>query len=314
MPCLRIAYAGTPDFSVPALQALIQSGHDVICVITQPDRRAGRGKKLSPSPVKQAALQAGLPILQPENINAAEVLAELKQLNFDLLVVAAFGQLFSSELLSLAKYGCINIHASLLPKWRGASPIQHAILSGDAQTGVSIMQMQRGMDSGDVWLQAACDISADDTSESLHQRLSNLSGSALLEAIDIIVKDDQMPEPQQEDQVTYCAKIVKSDGLVDWSDSAEHILRKLRAYHPWPGIYTFIGDRRVRIVAAKEECIPTLPVDAGVVLDASERGILVSCGINALRIMELVPAGSKRMTAASFANAHPLKGLQLNGH
>lgn len=311
MPCLRIAYAGTPEFAVPAFQTLLASEHQVMVAITQPDRRSGRGKKLSPSPVKTAAINADIPVLQPVNINAVEVINELELLDLDMIIVAAYGQLFSKDVLGLGKYGCINIHASLLPKWRGASPIQHAILAGDKQTGVSIMQMQKGMDAGDIWLQSSCMIKAEDTSESLHLRLAELSGDALLQAIDIIVKGKQMPEKQLASAVTYCEKIQKNDGLVDWSDSAQNVMRKLRAYHPWPGIFTFAGERRLRIVSAIEEKCSHTTDNLGVVLDTSKAGILVSCGTNCLRIKELVPAGGKRMKAVDFSNANKVLGLKL---
>lgn len=314
MPCLRIAYAGTPEFSVPALEALLASEHQVIVAITQPDRRSGRGKKLSPSAVKTAAVNAHIPVLQPININAIEVIEELEKLDLDIIIVAAFGQLFSKDVLAIGKFGCINIHASLLPKWRGASPIQHAILAGDKQTGVSIMQMQKGMDAGDVWLQSSCVITTEDTSESLHQRLGELSGGTLLQAIEIIVDGEQVPKKQVAADVTYCAKIQKNDGLIDWSDSAQKIIRELRAYQPWPGIFTFIGERRVRIVSAVEERSGSAEVNPGVVLDTDKAGILVSCGINSLRIQELVPAGGKQMKAADFANANPMLGLTLGQH
>ena len=186
MKGLCLAYAGTPDFAVPALQALVSSRHHLKLVITQPDRSAGRGRKLTASPVKQAAQNENIPVLQPEDINTPEMLAQLRNLELDLLVVAAFGQLFSTELLTLPRLGCINIHASLLPKWRGASPIQHAILAGDRQSGISIMQMARRMDAGGIWLQRECEISLQDTAQSLHDKLAELSGNAVLQALDLI--------------------------------------------------------------------------------------------------------------------------------
>lgn len=313
MPCLRIAYAGTPEFSVPALQSLLTSEHEVVVVITQPDRRAGRGKKLSYSAVKLAALDADIPLLQPNNINDLGVVDELKQLNLDMIIVAAFGQIFSEEVLTLAKYGCINIHASLLPKWRGASPIQHAILEGDSQSGVTIMQMEKGMDAGDVWLQSTCPITDDDTSQSLHDCISELSGHALLKAIDVITKGEQNAKQQLTDQVTYCTKIQKNDGLIDWSNSAQRIIRQLKAYDPWPGIFTYINERRIRIVCATEE---TCNHDSreGMVLDVNANGILVSCGTNGLRIQEMIPAGGKRMHAIDFANSNEVLGIMLGQH
>lgn len=305
---MRIAYAGTPEFSVPALLALTESSHHVCLVITQPDRPAGRGKKLMPSAVKTLALDQDLPIFQPTKINTAESLAELAKLELDVLVVAAYGQIFSQELLSLPKLGCINIHASLLPRWRGASPIQHAILAGDTKTGVSIMQMQQAMDAGDIWMQESCAISDEDTAQSLHDRLADLGAPALLQALSIIKVGDQQPNPQLEDQVTFCSKLKKSDGIIDWSHAAKDIMRQIRAYYPWPGSYTHLGERRISISHACEEANSS-DETPGKVLDCGANGILVQCGQNAVRILELTPAGGKRVQAKDFANSNQLTGV-----
>ena len=253
MSGLRIAYAGTPDFAVPALETLLKSRHQVVLVITQPDRPAGRGRKLTPSPVKVVAASADVPILQPQNVNSPEFLSNLHELSVDILVVAAFGQLFGTELLTLPRLGCINIHASLLPRWRGASPIQHAILAGDSESGVTIMQMAKRMDAGDIWLQIDCEIRAEDTGQSLHDKLATISGRVLLEAIDLISSGKAEPRPQSDSEATYCEKLQKSDGLICWQETADTILRKIRAYYPWPGAYTTFNGRRLVVISATEE-------------------------------------------------------------
>lgn len=310
MPNLRIAYAGTPDFSVPALQALADSPHTIVAVITQPDRRAGRGKKFTFSPVKTAALEKGLPLLQPENINQPEVLTELEAMQLDMLVVAAYGQIFSEQLLSLPKYGCINIHASYLPRWRGASPIQHAILTGDQHTGVSIMQMHKAMDAGDVWLQSRCEITDQDSAQLLHDRLAKMASVAIIDALPVITDSTQTAAVQEEAKVTYCKKIKKEDGLIDWSNTATVILRKLRAFDPWPGVFTYFDERRIRIVNATEEILQQ-ESEPGRVLAADGSGILVACGENAVRITELTPAGGKCMHAKDFANSNAVVHSRL---
>ena len=198
-PSLRIAYAGTPEFSVPALEAIMHSHHQLVAVLTQPDRKSGRGRKISESAVKQSLTSENVLLMQPENVNDEEIIEHLNQLDLDLIVVAAYGQIFSVQLLDLPRLGCINIHASLLPRWRGASPIQHAILAGDECSGVTIMQMASSMDSGDIWLQATCPISDQDTSDTLHNKLAALGGSVILEAINKVAEGNYTPAPQDED-------------------------------------------------------------------------------------------------------------------
>ena len=309
---LRLAYAGTPEFAVAGLQALLHSEHQVELVITQPDRRAGRGRKLTPSPVKVLASKAQIPILQPEDINHAKCLAQLADLRLDALIVAAFGQLFKASLLQLPSLGCLNIHASLLPRWRGASPIQHAILAGDPQTGVSIMQMERRMDAGDVWVQRSCDISAQDSAQTLHAKLAALSGQALLDALLLLSTGDGTAQPQNDALATYCTKLSKKDGQIDWYESTQQIVRKIRAFYPWPGAYTVFGDRRLVITGAVEEVLETPTSEQpGTVIDSNKQGILVVTGDQALRIQELIPAGGKSMAAASFANSNPMERAVL---
>lgn len=305
MSGLRIAYAGTPDFAVPALEALLKSDHQVVLAITQPDRPAGRGRKLTPSPVKVLAANSNIPILQPQNVNTPEFLSSLHEFSVEILVVAAFGQLFGAELLALPRLGCVNIHASLLPRWRGASPIQHAILAGDSESGVTIMQMVKRMDAGGIWLQTDCAIQAEDTGQSLHDKLATASGGALLQAINLISSGTAEPRPQNDTKATYCEKLQKSDGLISWQETADTILRKIRAYYPWPGAYTTFNGRRLVIISAtEEETSKGVVAEPGMVIGVDKNGILVSTINNAVRIKELVPAGGKRVSGANFANSN----------
>ena len=313
MTGLRVAYAGTPEFAVAGLETLLASPHQVVMVITQPDRPAGRGRKLTASPVKNVANKHNLQVFQPQNINSPEFLAELSENSLDLLVVAAFGQLFSAELLAIPKFGCINIHASLLPRWRGASPIQHAILAGDKKSGVTIMQMVQRMDAGDIWLQSACEIQLHDTAQSLHDSLAAMSGRTLVDAIDMIVQGAVNPRPQDGSRATYCSKLCKSDGAIDWQENATAIVRKIRAYYPWPGAFSVLNGRRLVITDAAEENTNDAMPDPGTVMQADKNGILVATANNAIRIRELIPAGGKRMRAADFANSNHILQTVLGG-
>ncbi|MDW3095983.1 MAG: methionyl-tRNA formyltransferase [Gammaproteobacteria bacterium] len=312
MQSLRIAYAGTPEFAVPALEAIMHSHHQLVAVITQPDRKSGRGRKISKSAVKQSVTSRNVRVIQPENVNSDEDINELSKLNLDLLVVAAYGQIFSQKLLNLPKMGCLNIHASLLPKWRGASPIQHAILAGDRVSGITIMQMQQAMDAGEIWLQAECPILDNDNAKSLHDKLAKLGGSIILEAINLVSQKATEPKPQDPLLVSYCSKLKKNDGLIDWSESAQLIWRKVRAFHPWPGAYTRFNGRRLRITKAYlAEPITSTKSLPGMVFEASKSGIVVITGKGNLVITELVPEGGKRVSAADFANSNQLKNQKL---
>ena len=312
MQSLRIAYAGTPEFAVPALESITDSHHDVVAVLTQPDRKSGRGQKISKSPVKSTISSTNVQVFQPENINVDDQISQLEGLQLDILVVAAYGQIFSERLLTLPKWGCINIHASLLPKWRGASPIQHAILSGDDVSGITVMQMARGMDTGDIWLQSSCRISEQDTALSLHNKLAALGGEEILNAIDMVVDPSQVPVPQESDKASYCSKLKKSDGLIDWSESAALIIRKVRAFHPWPGVHTTFNGRRIRITKAYlGPTTATRPTLAGTVIEISRQGIVVAAGEGTVTLSELVPEGKKCVSAADFSNANQLINQML---
>ena len=306
MQKLRIAYAGTPDFAVPALQSLIHSPHEVIAVITQPDRKSGRGRKITQSAVKIYASSENVQILQPENINTSDTIVALKAMKLDIMVVAAYGQIFTKELLNLPTLGCVNIHASLLPKWRGASPIQHAILSGDQKSGVTIMQMCQEMDAGDIWLQESCDIGIYETAQSLHDKLSVLGGDIILKAINSIADGGDEPTPQDDHLVSHCSKLKKDHGQIQWQESASTIERKVRAFFPWPGTYTFFNSRRLRILCVDKLTAKDNSKEPGTVVNCSSEGILVATGDGAILIKELVPEGGKKIHASDFANSNQL--------
>ena len=316
IPNLRIAYAGTPEFAVPALKALEASQHEVVAVLTQPDRKSGRGRKISKSAVKQAITSSNVLLMQPDDVNDDETLEALFQLNLDVIVVAAYGQLFSQRLLNLPRLGCINIHASLLPRWRGASPIQHAILSGDKESGVTIMQMTRAMDAGDIWQQSKCLIDECDSSESLHDKLAQLGGVTITEALAKIVSGQETPLAQDQSRVTYCTKLNKKDGLIDWLEPADVIIRKIRAFYPWPGSYTFYAGRRLRITQAQvsKEVIEDSNLPPGIVCGISTQGFTVLTGDGSgILITELVPEGGKKVSAVDFSHSNILDGRRLGG-
>ena len=299
---LRIIFAGTPEFAAKALAALLNSRHEILAVYTQPDRPAGRGRKLKPSPVKQLALEQQLPVFQPESLKTPESIEELRAQEADVMVVAAYGLLLPPEVLKLPRYGCLNIHASLLPRWRGAAPIQRAILAGDSETGITIMQMDAGLDTGAMLLKKSCTITMEDTSASLHDRLAKLGAQAIVEAL------DQLPvlkaTPQDDSQVTYANKLSKTEARIDWHGSAQEIARQVRAYNPWPVAQTSVNGQTLRIWAAEPQT-QTVEAAAGEVIRQDKQGIDIACGEGALRITHLQPAGSKPMDVAAFLNGRP---------
>ncbi|NNF95982.1 MAG: methionyl-tRNA formyltransferase, partial [Halobacteria archaeon] len=282
--------------------ALINTPHEILAVYTQPDRPAGRGRKLKPSPVKQLALEHQLPVLQPASLKTVESVEELRAFEADVMVVAAYGLLLPPEVLTIPRYGCLNIHASLLPRWRGAAPIQRAILAGDTQTGITIMQMDAGLDTGAMLLKKSCPITQEDTSASLHDRLAKLGAQAIGEALNQL--SDLKASPQDENQVTYANKLSKSEALLDWHRSAEDLARRVRAFNPWPVAQTTVNGQTLRIWAARPQTEQT-EVTAGTVIRYHKQGIDVACGNGVLRITRLQPAGSKPMDAAAFLNGRP---------
>ena len=310
-PSLRLIFAGTPDFAAEALHALIQSPHEIVAVYTQPDRPAGRGQKLTPSPVKQLALQHQLTVLQPVSLKTAEATAQLRALDADVMVVAAYGLILPPEVLEIPRYGCLNIHASLLPRWRGAAPIQRAILAGDSETGITIMQMDKGLDTGAMLLKLTCPITGKDTAASLHDRLASLGAEAIITAL------DQLPTltatPQDDREATYAAKLTKQEAVIDWHRPAEELDRQIRAFNPWPVAQTCVNGQTLRIWSA-QSLTDKANVPPGTVIGCDKQGIDIACGEGVLRLTRLQPAGSKPMDVAAFLNGRPdwlIPGKQL---
>jgi len=295
---------GTPEFAQNILKNLVKSEDKVIAVVSPPDRPKGRGQKLEPSPVKTFALEHKLLVLQPEKVREPEFIKKVWDLSPDLIVVSAFGQILPKELLTIPKLGAINVHASLLPKYRGASPIQCAILNGDSQTGITIMQMVEKMDAGAILLQKAIPIEPFDTAGSLSQKLSELGGELLIEAIKLLKAGKIEPKPQDESQASFAPLLKKDDGKIDWQKSAEQIWRQIRAFNPWPGAFIGEGKSQIKIWEAEPGQAQAEP---GQILEAHRRWIEVACGKGSLRIKELQPVGKKRMSAEAFLAGHKIK-------
>ena len=299
---MRLVFAGTPDFAAPSLRAAVAHG-EVVAVYTQPDRPAGRGRGLSASPVKQAALELGLPVLQPQTLRTAEARAALRALRPDLMVVVAYGLLLPPKVLAVPRLGCWNVHASLLPRWRGAAPIQRAIEAGDADTGVCLMQMEQGLDTGPVLLSQATPIGADETGGQLHARLADLGAQVLGDGLALLRAGVRpAPRPQPDAGATYAHKLDKAEARLDWTQPAAALARKVRAFDPWPVAEADVAGERLRIRGAV--ALPLAHRAApGQVLFAGRAGIDVACGEGALRIRALQRAGGKAITAADYLNA-----------
>ncbi|MBL1271920.1 MAG: methionyl-tRNA formyltransferase [Marinobacter maritimus] len=298
---VRLVFAGTPDFAATALRALLGTHHTIVGVYSQPDRPAGRGRKLQPSPVKQVALDNGIPVFQPESLKTPDAQQELADLQPDVMIVAAYGLILPEAVLSIPDHGCLNIHASLLPRWRGAAPIQRAIAAGDADTGITIMQMDKGLDTGDMLLKSLTTIHANDTGGSLHDRLAELGGQAIVEALSLLEKGELQGEAQDDEQASYAHKLSKDEGHIDWSQDASAIERLIRAFNPWPGTYTDLEQQRLRIheaTAAGESSHEP----AGTVIQRERDGIDVACGTGTLRITRLQLPGSRAQSVNDLIN------------
>lgn len=299
---LKLVFAGTPEFTLPCLDALLASPHHLLAVYTQPDRPAGRGRKLQPSAVKNWALAHQLPVYQPLDFKDEKTVSELADLEPDLLVVIAYGLILPRKVLKLPRLGCINVHASLLPRWRGASPIQHAILHGDKQSGVTIMQMDAGMDTGDMLAELACPVYPQDTAASLHDRLADLAVKPLLETLDALAQAKAKPQKQEDRLATYAGKITKEDAAINWTNPASSIDQQIRAFNPWPVSYTQAGEELLRIYQAKV-------VDGrygeqpGTILAIDKQGMLVATGCGALLIEQIQFPGGKVMAVADWLNS-----------
>jgi methionyl-tRNA formyltransferase len=302
----RLIFAGTPAFAVPSLRALIRSGQAPVAVYTQPDRPSGRGRKTRPSPVKTTALDAGIPVHQPPTLRDASAGAKLVALEADLMIVAAYGLILPQTALDAPRLGCVNIHASLLPRWRGAAPIQRAILAGDEATGICIMRMEAGLDTGPVFRCREVAIAADDTGGSLHDRLAAVGADLLLEVLPGILDGSLAPVPQDHARATYAKKLEKAEAAVDWSRDAPSIERQVRAFNPWPVAQTRLDGEVLRLWLAR--ALPGSGGPPGAVLHAGREGIDVATGDGLLRILSLQAPGKRPVDAAAFVNSRDLGG------
>ena len=306
---MKIVFAGTPDFAVPALKALLDSPHQVCAVYTQPDRPAGRGRKLTASPVKALAVAAGVPVFQPENFKNADAIAELAGLNADLMVVVAYGLILPQAVLDLPKFGCINIHGSILPRWRGAAPIHRALMAGDTQTGVTIIKLVRKLDAGDMYYKAECPIGADATSSSLHDRLAIMGAAGLIEVVSQIEQGSLLAEPQNEALVTYAHKLEKNEAVLDWRQSAVELDRKVRGLNAWPVAQTLFKGEVLRVWRAEViDGDGRLPPGA---VSCAEHALDVGTGMGVLRLLEVQLPGGKRIAGKDFLNAHQADSVML---
>lgn len=303
---MRIVFMGTPEFAVPSLKILIEEKEDIICVITKPDRRKGRGMEQNAPPVKQLAMANNLRILQPESAKDPDFIKDLKALKPDIIVVVAYGQILSKEFLTIPKLGCINVHASLLPKFRGSAPIQWAIMEGESKTGVTIQNVLEKLDSGDIIVQKATEITQKDNFRSLHTKLADLGAEALKEAVNLIKNKNVRLIPQDERSATYIRKITKEDGLINWNESALKIHNKIRALNPWPGTYTFISGLMIKVISA--EFVPgKKDGKPGEIITADKEKIGILCADGVIYIKEVKPEAKKVMTAGEFVSGYRLK-------
>ncbi|MBM7581897.1 methionyl-tRNA formyltransferase [Caldicoprobacter guelmensis] len=306
---LKIVFMGTPEFAIPSLEAIVSSGHKLIGVVTQPDKPKGRGKKLASPPVKEWATARNIPVYQPEKVRDPEFIKILRGLAPDLIVTAAYGQILPKEILDIPPLGCVNVHASLLPKYRGSSPIQQALMDGETETGITIMYMDVGMDTGDIILQKSIPIYPDEQAGELHDRLAVLGGQALAEALKMFENGRPEGRPQEHDKATYCKKIDKSMGNIDWTQSAIRIKNLVRGLTPWPGTFTFLDDQRIKVWKVQEWEYSKLGtyIPGQVVAADQHQGLVVACGEGFLRLIKIQVEGKKVMEDVEFLRGNPIK-------
>ncbi|MBX3675925.1 MAG: methionyl-tRNA formyltransferase [Rhodocyclaceae bacterium] len=301
---MRVVFAGTPEFAATALQAVLAAGHDVPLVLTQPDRPAGRGMAMQASAVKQLALKQGLPLYQPSSLKSGESRQPILDARADVMVVAAYGLILPQAALDIPRLGCVNIHASLLPRWRGAAPIQRAILAGDSETGVTIMRMEAGLDTGPMLLRESLAIAEGDTAATLHDKLAELGARLIVEALPRLERGELAGEIQPSDGVSYAPKLEKAEAALDWRRPAVELDRAVRAFNPFPGAFGQVDGQVIKVWRAERVSGQGVP---GIVLAAGADGIVVACGEGALCLTELQKSGGKRLAAADFLHGFPLK-------
>ncbi|SFI65185.1 methionyl-tRNA formyltransferase [Nitrosomonas sp. Nm34] len=306
---MRIIFAGTPVFAAKALLSLLSAEYQIVLVLTQPDRPAGRGMKTQVSDVKKVAQAHDIPLLQPLTLKAETVHTQLKVFNADVMVVAAYGLILPKEVLKIPRYGCLNIHASLLPRWRGAAPIQRAILAGDQETGITIMQMDEGLDTGDMLLQRDIPVDAVDTAQTLHDKLADLGAQSIVEALGLMQLGKLSATPQDETLASYAAKIQKKEAEIDWRMDADQIDRSIRAFNPYPGAYTYFQGSLLKIWQAK--AVKNNSGKAGEIIMTGSEGVVVACGRGALILEVVQKPGGKKMPIAEFLVGHSLQPGQL---
>ncbi|HHY05807.1 MAG TPA: methionyl-tRNA formyltransferase [Clostridia bacterium] len=305
---MQIIFMGTPDFALPVLEKLAQTDHDLVAVVTQPDRVRGRGRKVSFSPVKKKALEMGLEVLQPCRVKEPDFIKTLQELKPDLIIVAAFGQILPEAILTLPKYGCLNVHASLLPRYRGAAPLQRALMAGEKKTGVTIMLMEQGLDTGDILTQAEVEIPVDYTFSQLHDHLANKGAELLIKTLPLWVAGEIVPRPQKEEESSYAPPLKKDDEKINWANSAEMIYHQIRGLVPEPGTYTIFRQKPLKIKGSEIYVCENQKAVPGTVLRLVKgQGFVVQTGQGTLLVKQVQPAGKKTMSAASFINGYHLE-------
>lgn len=309
---LRVIYAGTPEFAATALNSILASRHQVVAVYTQPDRPAGRGRKLTASPVKAVALQNNLPVEQPASLKDDVIQAQLAAYDADVMVVAAYGLLLPESVLKIPRYGCLNIHASLLPRWRGAAPIQRAILDGDAETGITIMQMDVGLDTGAMLQKVECPISATDTAASLHDKLAALGAEAIVTVLEKVAEGALVAEQQDDSQACYAHKLSKAEASIDWTRSAQYLNRMIHAFNPWPVAFTQLDGQVLRIWDSSVDARSgDRTLSPGTVVNESAEGIQVATGDGILNLTRIQLPGKKPQDVKDFLNSRSIVGITL---